>query len=56
MTKNTNMGRRSHQEQDAQLKQNMAGMQDEIGEQQTRPYVSKQQATKKGKEMPRNTK
>lgn len=56
MPKNRNMGRKSHHVIDAHLKQNMAGIDDEVGGQQTRPYVSPQQATKSSKEEPRNTK
>ena len=56
MTKNHNMGRKSHHVQDAQFDQNMAGLADEIGPQPTRPTVGKQQATKSSKEIPRDTK
>ena len=56
MTKQHNMGRKSHHAQDAQFNQNIKGLNDEIGEQPTRPSVGKQHPTKSSKEEPRATK
>jgi hypothetical protein len=53
MSQNQNMGRKSHIIQDAQFEQNAAGLQDEIGNQPSRPTVHSHKATKKiGKEPP----
>lgn len=54
MSKNQNMGRKSHHAQDAQYDQNIKQLDEEIGSQPTRPTVGKQQATKSSKEQPRN--
>jgi hypothetical protein len=56
MTKNHNMGRKSHHAQDAQYNQTMAGLSAEIGPQPTRPTVGRQQSTKSSKELPKDTK
>ncbi len=53
MTKNHNMGRKSHHAQDAQYDQNMSGLNEEITDQPTRPSVGKQQSTKSSDEEPR---
>jgi hypothetical protein len=49
MTKNRNMGRKSHLSQDAEFEQNVSRITDDIGEQPTRPTIHKQQATKSSK-------
>jgi len=56
MTKNHNMGRKSHHVQDAQWQQNLAGLSDELGSQPTRPSIHQQKPTKNSKEIPRPTK
>lgn len=55
MPKNRNMGRKSHRVQDVQYAQNLNGLQDELGDQPTRPSTGKQ-PTKSTKEEPRDTK
>jgi hypothetical protein len=56
MTKNHNMGRKSHRVQDAQYEQNLSQLEDDINDQPTRPTLGKVQATKSSKEEPRDTK
>jgi hypothetical protein len=56
MTKQHNMGRKSHKAQDAQLDQNLKGLQQDIGAQPTRPYVRQRQAKKSSGDEPRPTK
>jgi hypothetical protein len=54
MTKNHNMGRKSHHAQDADYSQNFSQLSDDIPPQPTRPTVGKQQATKSSNELPRD--
>ncbi|MBW3568601.1 hypothetical protein KY385_00525, partial [Candidatus Parcubacteria bacterium] len=56
MPQNRNMGRKSHHVQDAHFNQNIAGLDEEVGPQPTRPSAGKQQATKSSKEIPKKTK
>jgi hypothetical protein len=56
MTKNRNMGRKSHRIQDVHFKQTAVGVDDQTGDQPTRPSLGKQQATKSSRLAPRNTK
>lgn len=56
MSKNTNMGRKSYRAQDVHYRQTITGVDDQTGDQKTRPTVGKQQATKSSNLEPRDTK
>jgi hypothetical protein len=56
MSKRRKMGLRSHLIQDAHFDQNAVGVNEEIGDQVTRPFLGKQKATKSSKDDPRPTK
>ena len=61
MTKQHNMGRKSHHAQDAEYHTDIANstqneLQDELGSQPTRPSVSPQQAKKDSREQPKRSK
>ena len=57
MPKNRNMGRKSHRVQDAEYKQNVSRIEDDMPtDQPTRPSLGKAHASKSSKEEPRNTK
>jgi hypothetical protein len=52
MGKQQNMGRRSHLEQEAELEQNLASIEQEIGDQPARPSVHGHHISQRSKKEP----